>query len=198
MNIDKLQWDPNLLNYFGISSDALPIIKSSSEIYGMTKRDSLKVPISGVIGDCQAALLGHKCFRAGDAKAILGTSGSVIVHTGENRIFSKNGLLTTIAFHFGPTARPTYALEGPISTAGEGIDWVKKNFSTKSNKLDIYPEKDEKQRRIVYFVPALRGMCLVISFPNNNFIYISIISVFLYRTIRSLLARRCSLYYCWL
>ncbi|XP_050539547.1 glycerol kinase-like [Daktulosphaira vitifoliae] len=178
MDIDKLQWDPTLLKYFGISSDALPKIKSSSEIYGMTNRELLKVPISSIIGDRQAALLGHKCFRAGDAKAILGTSGSVIVNTGENKIFSKNGLLTTIAFHCGPTMRPTYALEGPISCAGEGIDWVKKNFNTKSNKCDIYPEKYEKKRKNVYFVPALRGLfapywredarCIIVGFDRNT------------------------------
>lgn len=157
MNINTCNWDPALIKYFGVPLDALPEIRSSSEIYGQITRESLlKVPLAGIIGNRQASLLGHKCHRPGHAKAVWGSSGSLMANTGENKIYSKHGLITTIAFHFGHSSRPVYALEGPIASIGEGAQWVKKMFNSKSCECTV-PGKADKNKQYVYFVPALRG-----------------------------------------
>jgi len=154
MNINTLEWDKRLLKFFGISSKYLPTIKTSSEVYGNISGGYLdNTPISGVIGNRQAAIIGQKCFRRGLTKGILDRSGSIFTITGEDKVFSKNGLLTTIAYRLD--SRPIFALEGPIASAGHTIEWVKKCLNVKVTECLT---KDRSQND-VYLVPAFNGNC---------------------------------------
>lgn len=99
MDIQKRKWSSELCNFFEIPPEILPTIKSSAEIYGHFKFGPLKeIPIAGILGDQQAALVGTKCFELGDTKNTYGTGTFMLCNTGTNQILSKNGLLTTIAF----------------------------------------------------------------------------------------------------
>lgn len=100
---------------------------SSSEVYGKIaasiETPLTGVPIAGIAGDQQAALVGNKCLHAGDAKNTYGTGAFVLFNTGEELVYSDNGLLSTLAFQAGPNAKPVYALEGSIAVAGSAIKW---------------------------------------------------------------------------
>lgn len=152
MNINTLQWDASLLKFFGVSPKCLPAIKTSSEVYGRFADGSLvNVPISGVIGDRQAAIVGHRCFYRGNTKATLDTSGSVFTVTGGDKVFSANGLLTTVAYQLD--AKPVYALEGPIASMGKSIEWAKSCL----NVGDTTMAANQTSLGKVYFVPAFNG-----------------------------------------
>lgn len=113
MNIRTLQWSPAMLKFFGFRNSVLPKIASSSEIYGHVSEGVLKgVPIAGIVGDQQAALVGNKCFKDGEAKNTYGTGAFLLFNTGTEPVPSNNGLLTTVAYQNGPNAKPYYALEG--------------------------------------------------------------------------------------
>lgn len=106
----------------------LPKIVSSAEVYGhiaanMDVAALTDVPIAGIVGDQQAALVGNKCLQRGDAKNTYGTGSFVLFNTGEDIVKSENGLLTTVAYQAGPKAKPVYALEGSIAVAGSAIKW---------------------------------------------------------------------------
>lgn len=155
MNINTLKWDKKLLRFFGISAKYLPAIKTSSEVYGKISEGFLGgMPISGVIGNRQAALIAHKCFRRGLTKGILDKSGSIFTITGEDKVFSKNGLLTTIAYRLD--SRPIFALEGPIASAGNTIEWVKKCLNVKETEC-LALNAEERLKNEVYLVPAFNG-----------------------------------------
>lgn len=156
MNINTLEWDKKLLKFFDIPLNSLPIIKTSSEVYG--KFDSgplVDTPISSVMGDRQAAIVGHRCFRTGLTKIVLDDSGSIFTITGENKVFSDNGLLTTIGYQLAKN--PVFALEGPIASAGKSIEWVSKCFNIDDEKYAFSSDKKHEIRNIVYFVPAFNG-----------------------------------------
>lgn len=156
MNINTLQWDKSLMNFFGISLSCLPKIKTSSEVYGnFSDGPLINIPISGVIANRQAALIGHRCFRRGLTKVILDAGGSVFNITGENKIFSKNGLLTTIGYQLD--TRPVFALEGPILSAGKSIEWIRSCFNVKEAQCFNNYESKGDQKNCVYFVPAFNG-----------------------------------------
>ena len=105
MNLESLMWDHEILSDFEIPAAMLPQIRSSSEIYGNAQLDSIKdVPISGILGDQQAALVGQACFKPGEAKNTYGTGCFLLLNTGEKPIPSKHGLLTTVAYKFGTQA----------------------------------------------------------------------------------------------
>lgn len=113
MNIRTLQWSPVMLKFFSLRSSVLPKIVSSSEIYGHLASGALKgVPIAGIVGDQQAALVGNKCFKDGEAKNTYGTGAFLLFNTGTEVVQSTNGLLTTVAYQNGPNGKPYYALEG--------------------------------------------------------------------------------------
>ncbi|VVC29437.1 Carbohydrate kinase, FGGY, N-terminal,Carbohydrate kinase, FGGY, C- [Cinara cedri] len=159
MNINTLQWDPKLLKMFGISQSSLPEIRSSSQIYGKFADGPLKnIPISGVIGNRQAALVGHRCFRRGITKATLDEGGSVFTVTGENKVFSKNGLLTTIGYHID--TRPVYALEGPITSGGAGIEWMEHITRLKTNKIThcLKAGKRINNPNSICYIHAINGL----------------------------------------
>src|SRR5271169_4159610 len=118
MDLATLAWDQQMLAAYGIPEKILPKIASSSEIYGKAQLDSIKdVPIAGILGDQQAALVGQTCFNPGEAKNTYGTGCFMLENTGTKLIHSKFGLLTTVAYKFGDEPAH-YALEGSIAISG--------------------------------------------------------------------------------
>ncbi|XP_046813369.1 glycerol kinase-like isoform X1 [Vespa crabro] len=160
MNIRTLQWDPKLLSFFQIPSSILPQIRSSSEIYGYIQDDILHgVPISGCLGDQQSALVGQSCFQQGQAKSTYGTGCFLLYNTGTTVVDSTHGLLTTVAYQFGPNATPVYALEGSIAFAGAVIKWLKDNLGMLSNakESETIAESVSTDSHVT-FVPAFSGL----------------------------------------
>jgi glycerol kinase len=160
MNLKTLDWDDELLQILDIPKRMLPRICSSSEIYGNIKLDFLKnkFPISGILGDQQAALFGQTCFNKGDVKNTYGTGCFILLNTGDEIIHSKNGLLTTVAYKIG-NQKPIYALEGSVAMAGSLIQWVRDNVGliSESPQIDNLAEI-VKDNGGVYFVPAFSGL----------------------------------------
>jgi len=159
MNLETLDWDKGMLEAFGIPAAMLPKIRSSSEKYGVANEPSIKdVPISGILGDQQAALVGQTCFEAGEAKNTYGTGCFLLMNTGTRKVDSKSGLLTTMGYKFGDQPAH-YALEGSIAITGALVQWVRDNLGLIQKSSDI-----EKLARTVndnggvYFVPAFSGL----------------------------------------
>ncbi len=127
-NINTLEWDQELLDYFGIPRSMMPEVKSSSEIYGHTTTTIFahNVPIAGIAGDQQAALFGQMCVEPGSVKNTYGTGCFLLMNSGTKPILSKNRLLTTIAWKIGDTVN--YALEGSIFVGGSVVQWLRDNM----------------------------------------------------------------------
>jgi glycerol kinase len=155
MNLATLDWDSALLSAFGIPRSVLPRIASSSEVYGTALGG---VPVAGILGDQQAALMGQACFEPGEAKNTYGTGCFMLMHTGTTPVPSKHGLLTTVAAKLGD-APATYALEGSIAIAGALVQWLRDNLGIIKHSADIealaasVPDNGD-----VYFVPAFSGL----------------------------------------
>jgi len=154
-NIDTQDWDDELLTLFNIPREVLPKIKHNDAFFG--EHQETQSPIHGAIGDQQAALVGQNCFAVNSMKATFGTGCFLMVNTGNQRIYSKNGLLTTAGYSLDNTT--AYALEGSIFSAGTGIKWLRDNLnffenSTDSEKL-INAQWDSGG---VIFVPAFSGL----------------------------------------
>ena len=160
MSLQTQQWDSDLCNFFEIPRHILPEIKSSSEIYGVIQKGVLKdVPISGILGDQQAALVGQHCLQKGDAKNTYGTGNFLLYNTGTDIVFSKHGLLTTIAFKFGQDNPTHFALEGSIAITGAAIKWLRDNLGIiKSAEETTGLASTVKDNGGVYFVPAFSGL----------------------------------------
>ncbi|XP_071449832.1 glycerol kinase 3-like [Hetaerina americana] len=160
MNIKTLEWDPYLCKFFDIPVDLLPKIRSSSEIYGYIMNGCLNgVPISGCLGDQQAALLGQLCFSQGQAKNTYGTGCFLLYNTGKSIIHSEHGLLTTVAYQFGRDKPPMYALEGSVAVAGAVINWLRDQIGFLGNDLEIERlAASAPNSGDVYFVPAFSGL----------------------------------------
>jgi glycerol kinase len=159
MNLESLAWDHEILSDFEIPEAMLSQIRSSSEIYGEAQVDSIKgVPISGILGDQQAALVGQTCFKLGEAKNTYGTGCFLLLNTGEEPIPSKHGLLTTVAYKLG--ARPVcYALEGSIAITGALVQWLRDNLKLIDKSSDIEAlARTVENNGGVYFVPAFSGL----------------------------------------
>ncbi len=159
MNLATLSWDDDLLQTFQVSKAMLPRICSSAEVFGSIKEGVLAgVPIAGVLGDQQAALVGQTCYRPGEVKNTYGTGCFLLMNTGSRAVQSKCGLITTIAYKFGdqPVA---YALEGSIAVTGALVQWLRDNLGLIAASSEI-----EKLARTVddnggvYFVPAFSGL----------------------------------------
>ncbi|XP_076292299.1 glycerol kinase 3 isoform X2 [Lasioglossum baleicum] len=160
MNITTLKWDPTLLSFFDIPLEVLPEIRSSSEIYGYIQDEILAgVPISGCLGDQQAALVGQMCLQKGQAKSTYGTGCFLLYNTGTAIVDSSHGLLTTVAYQLGPQAAPIYALEGSVAIAGTVIQWLKDNLGILSDvkESETLVEQTPTDNRIT-FVPAFAGL----------------------------------------
>ena len=156
-DIHKLDWDDTLLQALDIPRAMLPQVRSSSEIYGYTEIQGVKVPIAGIAGDQQAALFGQTCFSPGDAKNTYGTGCFLLMNTGEQPCESKNGLLTTIAV--GLDGKVQYALEGSVFVGGAVIQWLRDEmrFFTESRDAEYYAQKVPDTGG-VYLVPAFTGL----------------------------------------
>ena len=159
MDLSTLNWDSNILRDFGIPAQMLPKIVSSSQIYGEAKLPVLQdVPIAGVLGDQQAALVGQACFRPGEAKNTYGTGCFMLMNTGTRPVLSKFGLLTTVAYRLG--SEPThYALEGSIAITGALVQWLRDNLGLIATSTDVEQlAKTVEDNGGVYFVPAFSGL----------------------------------------
>ncbi|MDF2962575.1 MAG: carbohydrate kinase [Paenibacillus sp.] len=160
-NIHSLQWDPELINLFGVGAVSLPEVKSSNEIFGYTDDPDLfptKIPVSGVIGDSQAALFGQLCHRPGMAKATYGTGTSVMMNIGSKAALKPvNGLVTAIAW--GIDGEVEYALEGIIHCTGDSLKWVRDQLGLFSEYSDAEALASSlSSNEGVYLVPAFVGL----------------------------------------
>jgi glycerol kinase len=159
-NIHALDWDDDMCALFGVPRELLPEVKPSDDIYGYTAEPELwdePVPITGVIGDSQAALFGQMCHEPGMAKATYGTGTSVLMNIGPAPVSPGNGLVTAIAWGRGGAV--TYALEGIIRTSGDTIKWVRDNlglFNTFEEMDDLLKQAPDNEG--VYLVPAFVGL----------------------------------------
>ena len=136
-NINTLEWDQELLDYFGIPRSMMPEVKSSSEVYGHTTTTIFahNVPIAGIAGDQQAALFGQMCVEPGSVKNTYGTGCFLLMNSGTTPILSKNRLLTTIAWKIGDTVN--YALEGSIFVGGSVVQWLRDNMQCIACSSDV-------------------------------------------------------------
>jgi glycerol kinase len=159
MNLQTLSWDKDILGIFQIPEAILPEIRSSSEVYGTAKIDSVRdVPIAGILGDQQAALVGQTCFRAGEAKNTYGTGCFLLMNTGEEPVHSDFGLVTTPAYKFGKQPAH-YALEGSIAIAGALVQWLRDNLGLIEKSADVESlARTVKDNGGIYFVPAFSGL----------------------------------------
>ena len=156
-DIHKLCWDDTLLKALDIPKAMLPEVRSSSEVYGYTEIQGVKVPIAGIAGDQQAALFGQTCFEPGDAKNTYGTGCFLLMNTGSVPCESHNGLITTIAV--GREGSVQYALEGSVFVGGAVIQWLRDEmrFFTESRDAEYYAQKVPDNGG-VYLVPAFTGL----------------------------------------
>ncbi len=158
-NIDSMEWDAELCNILDVPMSILPDVCFSADDYGrVTSIPALKdVPITGVIGDQQAALFGQRCFDAGQVKTTYGTGAFMLLNTGREKVASQHGLLTTIAAD--GAGKPCYALEGSVFIAGAAIQWLR-------DELQLIHSADETEAAAlsvednggVYLVPAFVGL----------------------------------------
>ena len=158
-NINTLEWDKDILSELDIPQAMLPEAKPSSCVYGEADAEffGAPIPIAGAAGDQQCALFGQTCFQAGDAKNTYGTGCFMLMNTGEKPIFSKNGLLTTIAWGLDGTVE--YALEGSVLVAGASIQWLRDELRL----IDSSPDSEYFATRVddtngCYVVPAFAGL----------------------------------------
>jgi glycerol kinase len=159
MNLETLDWDPELLDIFGVPVQMLPKILPSSQVYGTATLESLQgVPVAGILGDQQAALVGQTCFRPGEAKNTYGTGCFLLMNTGDKPVHSKYGLLTTVAYRMGDQP-VTYALEGSIAITGALVQWIRDNLGLISTSSEIEGlARTVKDNGGIYFVPAFSGL----------------------------------------
>ena len=158
-NINDLCWDKEILEELEIPECMLPTPRPSSEVYGYTDPSFLgdAIPIAGAAGDQQAALFGQTCFHEGEAKNTYGTGCFLLMNTGEKPVFSKNGLVTTIAW--GLDGKVNYALEGSIFVAGAAIQWLRDNMKMIDSSMDSeYMAKKVHGTHGCYVVPAFTGL----------------------------------------
>ncbi|PME32211.1 glycerol kinase [Vibrio sp. 10N.286.55.E10] len=159
-NINDLCWDQKLLDEMGIPAVMMPEVKRSSEVYGQTNlggKGGTRIPIAGIAGDQQAALYGQMCVEAGQAKNTYGTGCFLLMNTGQEKVTSKNGLLTTLAC--GPKGEPAYALEGAVFMGGASIQWLRDEMKLLAGAEDSeYFATKVDSSNGVYVVPAFTGL----------------------------------------
>lgn len=156
-NIKTNNWDKELLNKFKISDKILPKVLNNDDLFGHIEINNKLIPINAVIGDQQSALFGHLCLVEGETKITYGTGSFILTNLGENLIYSKNGLLTTVAYKLN-NGNINYALEGSVFMGGEAIKWMK-------DRLGIINHANETERMAlsskdnsVFVVPAFLGL----------------------------------------
>ncbi len=155
MNLETLDWDPDLLALFGVPRSVLVDIRSTSEVYAKT---SDGVPIASLVGDQQGAMIGQACFGIGDSKTTYGTGNFALVNTGTTIVRSTHGLLTTLCYKLGD-APAVYALEGSVAVTGSAIQWLRDQIGIISSSSEVeglaasVPDSGG-----IYFVPAFSGL----------------------------------------
>ncbi|MFC9551013.1 glycerol kinase GlpK [Rhodococcus sp. NPDC056960] len=160
MNLETLDWDPEICADFGIPMSMLPEIRSSSEVYGVGReRGTLPgVPVAGILGDQQAATFGQACLSEGEAKNTYGTGNFLLLNTGTTPVHSKHGLLTTVCYKIGD-APAVYALEGSVAVTGSLVQWLRDNLGIIQSAKDIEDlAKSVDDNGGAYFVPAFSGL----------------------------------------
>ncbi len=158
-NINKNQWDTEIIKKLKIPINILPEVKNSADDFGITDKKIVgqNIPISAVLGDQQAAAVGQSCFEKGSIKSTYGTGAFVLMNTGYKKINSKNKLLTTICYRLNN--KNTYALEGSIFIAGAGIQWLRDKIKLINNAYETEKiVKNTKSNNGVYIVPAFSGL----------------------------------------
>ncbi|HQJ57248.1 MAG TPA: glycerol kinase GlpK [Caldisericia bacterium] len=158
-NINSLKWDEEILNKFDIPKNILPDVKMSSSLFGITDKEIIggEIPITSLIGDQQASLFGQLCLEKGMVKNTYGTGSFILMNTGEKKIFSKKGLLTTIAW--GINEKVYYALEGSVFISGAVVQWLRDGLKI----INSSEEVEEIARSVdstdgLYLVPAFVGL----------------------------------------
>ena len=158
-NINKNKWDDQILKSLKIPFHILPVIKNCSDNFGVTHQSitGKSYPITGVVGDQQAASIGQCCFEKGSVKSTYGTGAFLLMNTGSKKIYSKHRLLTTVCYRLNN--KSTYALEGSIFIAGSGVQWLrdKMKFIKSANETEKIV-KSLKTNNNVYLVPAFVGL----------------------------------------
>jgi glycerol kinase len=162
MNLKSRHWDKRMLELFQVPEDILPQIVPSSAVLGHTRGVGglpAGIPIAGIAGDQQAACFGQACFSVGDAKCTFGTGSFIVMNTGAKPLYSKSGLLSTVAWQLGEKGKPVYALEGGAFICGAAVQWLRDGLKLIKHASDIealasqVPDHDG-----VEFVPALTGL----------------------------------------
>ena len=160
LNIKTKKWDPQLLKVFGVPAKVLPRLQLSGSIFGTTQNIAglpAGIPIAGVMGDQQAALYGQGCYDAGTSKNTYGTGCFIMLNTGKKLVYSKEGLLTTLASDF--KGRPVYALEGAVFIGGAVVQWLRDGLKViKSSAETEKAIRGLKDTDGVYVVPAFVGL----------------------------------------
>ncbi|HUI88475.1 MAG TPA: glycerol kinase GlpK [Anaerolineales bacterium] len=158
MDLRTLDWDEEILSLLGIPKAMLPKICSSSENYGIAHGDLNGIPVSGDLGDQQAALFGQTCYSVGEAKNTYGTGCFMLLNTGETPMPSKSGLLTTLGYQIG-NQKAVYALEGSIAITGALVQWLRDNLGLIHQSSEIEALANSVQDNGgIYFVPAFSGL----------------------------------------
>jgi glycerol kinase len=163
MDLETLDWDDELLGFFGIPRSMLPEIRPSSDPngYGTTRANGPvggEILLTGDLGDQQAATVGQVCFAVGEAKNTYGTGNFMLLNTGEELVRSKAGLLTTVCYQFGE-AKPIYALEGSIAVTGSAVQWLRDQLGIISGAAHSESlAREVPDNGGVYFVPAFSGL----------------------------------------
>ncbi|OAN44143.1 glycerol kinase [Chloroflexus islandicus] len=158
MNLETLDWDDEILGIMGIPRQMLPKIMPSSMVYGTATGELAGVPVAGILGDQQAAMVGQTCFDPGEAKNTYGTGSFMLLNTGTKIVPSTSGLLTTVCYQFG-NQPAVYALEGSIAITGALVQWLRDNLGliTSSAEVEALANLVEDNGGI-YFVPAFSGL----------------------------------------
>ncbi|XP_054256931.1 glycerol kinase-like isoform X2 [Macrosteles quadrilineatus] len=160
MNLDTLDWDPLTCKLLNIPMEILPKICSSSEIYGKIALGPLKgIPIAGILGNQHSALVGQRCLQIGQAKNTYRSGCFLLYNTGNKKVHSTHGLLTTVSYQLGPDSPATYALEGSVAVAGTALRFLRDNL----NLMKDVSESEALAKEVlsagdVYFVPAFSGL----------------------------------------
>ena len=155
MNLETLDWDPELLALFAIPRSVLADIKPTSHVYAKT---SDGVAIAALVGDQQGAMIGQTCFDVGDSKTTYGTGNFALLNTGTTIVRSQHGLLTTVCYKFGDSPA-VYALEGSVAVTGSAIQWLRDQLGIISSSSEIEAlASSVADNGGVYFVPAFSGL----------------------------------------
>jgi glycerol kinase len=160
MELDTLQWAPDIAADMGIPTAMLPEIRSSSELYAEVREQGplAGVPIAGILGDQQAATFGQACLLPGEAKNTYGTGNFLLLNTGTTKVLSQNGLLTTVCYALAGE-EPRYALEGSIAVTGSLIQWLRDNLGLIGSADEVEAlARSVDDNGGAYFVPAFSGL----------------------------------------